>query len=71
MPKHRSTVFAVVRTQYSDHEGGGFVTPVTIGVYATATRADEIKGRYEQEMKDKGLFDYFEFEVQASTYYDE
>lgn len=63
-PKHRATVYTVVRTV-------GDVDPSVIGVYLTPDRADEVKGASEQDMIDRGMGDLFKFEVQATTYYDE
>jgi hypothetical protein len=72
MAKHRGTVFAVVRVAefVMDNHEVAYTSATVLGVYLTAERADEIKAGYEQQMKDYG-FDEFQFEVQASTYYDE
>lgn len=62
--KHRGTLYAVVRTQQDG-------LAVVVGVYLTPDRADEIKARYVQEMKDRGFGGMFQFSVNATTYYDE
>ena len=67
MAKHRSNVFAVVRNCYAPDSGPSHV----IGVYLTVERAEEIAGRYTQEMLEKGMSNLFGFGVQATTYYDE
>lgn len=69
-PQHRVALFIVVRTQYEE-DSQLFIKPLVLGAYLSIDRAEEIKGKYEQEMRDRGLYDFFEFEVQAATYYDE
>lgn len=70
MPKHRQTVFAVVRTMWSEAEEG-YINPVLCGAYMTLSRAEEVQGKYKQEMKERGLDDIFNFNVQTVTYYEE
>lgn len=72
MPKHRGTLFAVVREEMTEHSFGciEWVFSGLIGVYETVQRADEVVGACEQEMKDRG-FDNFLFTVKVVTYYDE
>ena len=71
MAKHRGTVYSVVRSvRADDSEETLLVNSTVIGVFLTAERADEVKAGSEQRMKEYG-FDEFQFEVQASTYYDE
>lgn len=67
MPKHRQTVFNVVRLCIDQSK----YVPTVVGVYLSLERAEEIKGKFKQEMKEKKLEDIFDFTVQASTYYDE
>lgn len=73
MPKNRQTLFAVVRTQFEETGHGTYerLNPVLCGVYHSMDRAEEIQGKHEQEMKDKGFDEFFYFEVQTVTYYDE
>lgn len=70
-PTNRVSLFAVVRT--ADYQAGFAhlkVQPTIVGVYLNLERAEEIAGRYAQEMKDKGI-NGFNFEVTAATYYDD
>lgn len=67
MPKHRSTVYTVVRHSSFGDRGQSHV----VGTYLTAERAEEIVGQYTQDMKDKGHGDYFYFEAQANVWYEE
>ena len=69
---NRATLYAVVREQWSDHvEAASLENAAILGVYLSLARAEEVSGRYQQEMIDKGLGDFFEFSVRATTYYDE
>lgn len=71
LPKNRATVFVVIRTV--DMQVGFQhvkIQPTVVGVYFSLSRAEEIAGRYKQEMDDKG-FTGINFEVMASAFYDE
>lgn len=74
MPKHRSTLFTVLRTQKLDPEfhddGTEWVSPTLIGSFYSLEGAEQQSGKYQQEMKEKGFDGFFKFEVQSVTYYD-
>lgn len=68
MPKHRQTLFAVIR----EHDSYGAMCDATlIGVYVTLERADEVRGASEQEFKDRlgKHAEEFMFSVQPVTFY--
>lgn len=69
--KHRGTLFVVVRTAWNDPFTKEMKGVTALGAYLSLERAEEVQGKYEQEMIDRGLGDFFEFEVQTVTYYDE
>lgn len=72
MPKHRSTVYTVVRNAFTESGWGQSIMDhsTIVGTYLTHDRADEVRAAYQQEMKDRGIDDIY-FEVQASTWYEE
>lgn len=70
MPKHRETIFCVVRTAWQ-RETNEFVWPVICASCMSLERAEELKGKYEQEILESGLSEYFQFRVQTTSYYDE
>lgn len=72
-PKHRSTMYAVVRLAGPELDGNPFdsrTKPTLIGAYVTAMRAEEVKDASAQTMKDLGIHGFL-FEVQAVTFYAE
>ena len=71
MPKHRSTVYTVIREQ-ACMSVSGWEFSCLIGTYATINRAEEVAGACMQGMRDEGFTDdEFRFSVKASTWYDE
>ncbi len=70
MPKHRSTVYTVVREQQSVPNRWEF--SCLIGTYVTDNRAEEVAGAMMQGMRDNGYTDdEFRFTVNPSTWYEE
>jgi len=78
--KNRDTLFVVVRTEWPEFIDNHltflkgtppFIKPTSLGAYASLERAEEVQGKYEQEMIDRGLGEFFNFEVQTVTYYEE
>lgn len=67
-PKHRTTIYVVVRYYYDTYEEIETVT--LLDSFRSLERAEEVKGNYEQEARDRGLWSALHFEVMASTYYD-
>lgn len=73
MPKHRQTLFAVVR-EFETGTNFDLTDAVIIGVYLTFQRADEVKDAAKQEFVDRfGIVEAskFHFSIQAVTYYEE
>jgi hypothetical protein len=71
MPKHRGSIYVVMRESYDDHIEA-WVEPAIIGTYATIMRAEEVAGIFQQAMVDAGYpYDGFRFSVKVTTYYDE
>jgi hypothetical protein len=79
MPKHRSTVYTVVREKAHTVKAAQYVAfqapwefSCIVGTYATISRAEEVAGACMQGMRDEGFTDdEFRFSVKASTWYDE
>lgn len=73
MAKHRETIFCVVRETYEEEDFGSYHlgSPMICAATHSLERAEELKGKYEQEMKDKDFEDEFLFHVQTTTFYDE
>lgn len=71
MPKHRGTVYAVVREDF-EMRGDHYVFGCIIGVYHTLMRAEEVAGASKQQFIDAGMtHDEYIFSVKATTWYDE
>jgi hypothetical protein len=78
MPKHRASVYTVVREKADVWEGSLFDTETSwvlngiIGTYVTLRRAEEVMGAAAQSFRDAGVADdEYRFSVQVNTYYDE
>lgn len=72
MPKHRGSVYTVVREERTVYGNDLYGQPSIIGVYATLQRADEVADGSAQHLRDLGAEDGdYRFTVQVSTYYDE
>jgi hypothetical protein len=78
MPKHRGTVFTVVRENriIENIATGTLETWVfggIVGTYASIHRADEVAAASHQHVRDQfpGIADDFRFTVKPSTWYDE
>jgi hypothetical protein len=80
MPKHRSTVYTVVREKLEITEGsygdfaGDWQLDGLVGTYASLTRADEIAAKTIQEYLDRGMDKddpEYRCTVKPSTWYDE
>jgi hypothetical protein len=74
MPKHRSSVYTVVREEQVTvpHEYEGYRFSAIIGTYTTHMRAEEVVGASAQVLLDAGAEpDEYRFSVMASTFYDE
>jgi hypothetical protein len=68
MPKNRQTIFCVVRNHFDNDE---LLHSLCISATLTLERAEELAGKYTQEVIDRDFQDIFNFEVQTVTYYDE
>jgi len=64
MPKHRQTIFVVVRL------GSPLTQEALCEAYLSLDAAEEASGRMSQQFNDKGL-NGFSFVVRAVSYYDE
>lgn len=63
--RHRKTMYILLRISL-----GGDEVHALAG-YKTLERAEEMKGVYEQEYQEKGMFPMYFIEIQSATYYDE
>lgn len=80
MPKHRSTVYTVVREKVDEWEGSfgdtesAWVFDALIGTYVTISRAEEIAAATIQHYVDAGMNEgspEYRCTVKPSTFYDE
>lgn len=75
MPKHRSSVYTVVREKWQEivpKVEGEYIFDGIVGTYLTPQRADEIAAASTQQFLDAGMVDdEYHFSVSVSTYYDE
>jgi hypothetical protein len=72
MPKHRGTVYTVVREEWKEDMEGAYVFSALIGTYTTLMRAEEVKGASAQALRDAGAdYDDYQFTVHPVTFYDE
>lgn len=75
MPKHRQSVFTVIREVCIEEGNEGeaeYKFSAAIGTYQSLNRAEEVVGLSAQAFRDAGVPDgVYRFNVQVNTYYDE
>jgi hypothetical protein len=76
-PTNRTIIYTIVRTQseiINDRHDGwltNWVNPVVLDSFRTLERAEEVVGQFEQQFKEAGVEDFYMFEIQTSSFYDE
>lgn len=72
MPKHRSTLYTVVREVFFMGDGA-WVFSALVGIYSTLIRAEEMAGSSMQALNDVNPHaeSYYRFTVVPTTFYDE
>lgn len=79
VPKHRQTVFTVIREELVggeieqfEGEDEGYTFSAAIGTYHSLNRAEEVVGLSAQALRDAGVPDgLYRFSLKVNTYYDE
>lgn len=70
MPRnHRALNYTIIRVVRMNE--WRVCDPAILDSFRTLERAEEVKGIYEQQMKENGLEGQFEFHIQTHTWYDE